>query len=244
MGITSGNNGRDRLCSLQTKLLNREQTDEWKGWMQLVILIYHISGASVVSPPRTPTGAEPVRGEKASWFPSAPQFIPVYMHVRVLVAAYLFQTGYGHFSFFWLKGDFSLYRVCQVSLRPSSRVPGTLLDAVAAVSRVSSPRQVLFRLNFLVLVLCVVMDRPYQFYYFVPLVTFWFFIIYGTLVLWPQILQKKANSRLQPWLAGVPQQMLDVGLPLTRWWRVVHGGVGEAAGAPALYLLLCVFTGG
>ncbi|XP_062265499.1 N-acetylneuraminate 9-O-acetyltransferase isoform X1 [Platichthys flesus] len=124
----------------QTKLLNREQTDEWKGWMQLVILIYHISGASA--------------------------FIPVYMHVRVLVAAYLFQTGYGHFSFFWLKGDFGLYRVCQV----------------------------LFRLNFLVLVLCVVMDRPYQFYYFVPLVTFWFVIIYATLGMWPQILQKKANS--------------------------------------------------
>ncbi|KAK2830246.1 hypothetical protein Q5P01_018177 [Channa striata] len=126
--------------SKETKLLNREQTDEWKGWMQLVILIYHISGASA--------------------------FIPVYMHVRVLVAAYLFQTGYGHFSFFWLKGDFGLYRVCQV----------------------------LFRLNFLVLVLCVVMDRPYQFYYFVPLVTFWFAIIYITLAMWPQILQKKANS--------------------------------------------------
>lgn len=45
------------------------------------------------------------------------QFIPVYMHVRVLVAAYLFQTGYGHFSFFWLKGDFGLYRVCQVTTR-------------------------------------------------------------------------------------------------------------------------------
>uniref|UniRef100_A0ABM5GNQ1 N-acetylneuraminate (7)9-O-acetyltransferase isoform X3 n=1 Tax=Pogona vitticeps TaxID=103695 RepID=A0ABM5GNQ1_9SAUR len=123
-----------------TKVLNREQTDEWKGWMQLVILIYHISGAST--------------------------FLPVYMHIRVLVAAYLFQTGYGHFSYFWIKGDFCIYRVCQV----------------------------LFRLNFLVVVLCIVMDRSYQFYYFVPLVTVWFIIIYVTLALWPQIVQKKANG--------------------------------------------------
>ncbi|KAL6099945.1 casd1 [Pungitius sinensis] len=139
----------------ETKLLNREQTDEWKGWMQLVILIYHVSGASA--------------------------FLPVYMHVRVLVAAYLFQTGYGHFSFFWLKGDFGLYRVCQV----------------------------LFRLNFLVLVLCLVMDRPYQFYYFVPLVTFWFVVIYALLAVWPQILQKKANSS-GLWHFGVLAKLLSL----------------------------------
>ncbi|KAF3819125.1 hypothetical protein GH733_013275 [Mirounga leonina] len=129
----------------QTKVLNREQTDEWKGWMQLVILIYHISGAST--------------------------FLPVYMHIRVLVAAYLFQTGYGHFSYFWIKGDFGIHRVCQVGMY-----------------------SVLFRLNFLVVVLCIVMDRPYQFYYFVPLVTVWFMVIYVTLALWPQIIQKKANG--------------------------------------------------
>lgn len=55
------------------------------------------------------------------------QFIPVYMHVRVLVAAYLFQTGYGHFSFFWLKGDFGLYRVCQVRVQPDVLVKGSLV---------------------------------------------------------------------------------------------------------------------
>ncbi|KAK7898773.1 hypothetical protein WMY93_019626 [Mugilogobius chulae] len=146
------------FCSESTKesrVLNREQTDEWKGWMQLVILIYHISGASA--------------------------FIPVYMHVRVLVAAYLFQTGYGHFSFFWLKGDFGLYRVCQV----------------------------LFRLNFLVLVLCAVMDRPYQFYYFVPLVSFWFVLIYSALAVWPQIVQKKANNSVL-WHLGILLKLLGV----------------------------------
>lgn len=139
----------------ESRVLNREQTDEWKGWMQLVILIYHVSGASAI--------------------------IPVYMHVRVLVAAYLFQTGYGHLSFFWLKADFGLYRMCQV----------------------------LFRLNFLVLLLCVVMDRPYQFYYFVPLVTFWFVIIYSTLAMWPQIVQKKANNSAM-WHLGVLLKMLGL----------------------------------
>ncbi len=58
------------------------------GWMQLVVLIYHMTGAS--------------------------QILPIYMHVRVLVSSYIFLNGYGHFFYVWLRGDTSLYRFFQV----------------------------------------------------------------------------------------------------------------------------------
>ena len=58
--------------------------------MQLVILIYHFTGAS--------------------------QVIPLYMQMRVLVSSYLFLTGYGHLSFFWNGGSASFSRLFQVFL--------------------------------------------------------------------------------------------------------------------------------
>ncbi|KFM77878.1 CAS1 domain-containing protein 1, partial [Stegodyphus mimosarum] len=116
-----------------TQILHRDQTNEWKGWMQLVILIYHMTGAS--------------------------RILPIYMHVRVLVTSYLFLSGYGHFTYFYQYGDFGFFRLWQV----------------------------IFRLNFLVVVLCLCMNRPYQFYYFVPLVSFWFIVMFLTLKSVPQV---------------------------------------------------------
>ena len=43
------------------------------------------------------------------------QVLPIYMHIRLLVSCYLFLTGFGHFTYFWRKGDYSLIQYCKVS---------------------------------------------------------------------------------------------------------------------------------
>ncbi|KAK5211639.1 hypothetical protein LTR41_003100 [Exophiala xenobiotica] len=84
------NTGTKPYSSRQQPLA-RGQTEEWKGWMQITILLYHYFGMS-----------------KVLW---------VYQFIRLCVSSYLFMTGYGHTIYFLETKDFSLQRAVNVLLR-------------------------------------------------------------------------------------------------------------------------------
>lgn len=125
-----------------TKVLHRDQIDEWKGWMQLVILVYHVTGAS--------------------------QILPINMHMKVLISAYLFLLGYQQFCYVWQRADISMVNFFKI----------------------------LFQLNFMTVTLCLCMNRPYQFYNFVPLMSFWFMMCYGVLALPPHITAQSCENNI------------------------------------------------
>jgi hypothetical protein len=120
---------RDRVATNQRprQILSRQQTEEWKGWMQVVILLYHCFGMS-----------------KVLW---------AYQFVRLLVASYLFMTGFSHSMYFIATNDFSLQRASNV----------------------------LSRTNLLNVILAFVMGTQYDLYYFPALSSLWFLIVWITI---------------------------------------------------------------
>ncbi|KAL5213738.1 hypothetical protein ABZP36_002890 [Zizania latifolia] len=65
--------------------LNRHQTEEWKGWMQVLFLMYHYFNAK-----------------------------EIYNAIRVFIAAYVWMTGFGNFPYYYVRKDFSISRFAQV----------------------------------------------------------------------------------------------------------------------------------
>ncbi|XP_055804010.1 protein REDUCED WALL ACETYLATION 3-like isoform X1 [Solanum dulcamara] len=104
--------------------LNRHQTEEWKGWMQVLFLMYHYFAAT-----------------------------EIYNAIRVFIAAYVWMTGFGNFSYYYIRKDFSLARFAQM----------------------------MWRLNFFVIFCCIVLNNDYVLYYICPMHTLFTLMVYGAL---------------------------------------------------------------
>ncbi|KAJ6768483.1 N-ACETYLNEURAMINATE 9-O-ACETYLTRANSFERASE [Salix koriyanagi] len=102
----------------------QHQTEEWKGWMQVLFLMYHYFAAT-----------------------------EYYNAIRVFIASYVWMTGFGNFSYYYVRKDFSLARFAQM----------------------------MWRLNFLVLFCCVVLNNSYMLYYICPMHTLFTLMVYAAL---------------------------------------------------------------
>jgi N-acetylneuraminate 9-O-acetyltransferase len=138
-------------------VLNRHQTEEWKGIMQFVFLLYHYYHA-----------------EEA------------YNAIRVMITCYVWMTGFGNFSFFYIKADYGIVRVLQM----------------------------LWRLNFLVIFLCLTQGTTYILYYICLLHTYYFLMVYFTM---------KTGSDLNYSKWGIRSKMGMLALIIAIVWDVNSG---------------------
>ena len=146
-----------------TDVLNRYQTEEWKGWMQFMFLLYHYYHAE-----------------------------ETYNLVRILITCYVWMTGFGNFSFFYLKGDYGVVRLLQM----------------------------LWRLNFLVVFLCLTQGTTYILYYICLLHTYYFLMVYATMRICKHMNYTKWGIRMKLGVLAVIIAVLwDVNTGL---FRLVH----------------------
>jgi len=109
------------------KPLQRDQTEEWKGWMQIMFVLYHYFNET-----------------------------EIYNAIRMYIAAYVWMTGFGNFSYYYIKKDFTAVRFTQM----------------------------MWRLNFFVFFVCVTMNNEYMLYYICPMHTFFTWGVFIPLFIW------------------------------------------------------------
>ncbi|CAD5334122.1 unnamed protein product [Arabidopsis thaliana] len=117
-------NDKSPISGKSILYLNRHQTEEWKGWMQVLFLMYHYFAAA-----------------------------EIYNAIRIFIAAYVWMTGFGNFSYYYVRKDFSVARFAQM----------------------------MWRLNFFVAFCCIVLNNDYMLYYICPMHTLFTLMVYGAL---------------------------------------------------------------
>ncbi|KAG6505566.1 hypothetical protein ZIOFF_037929 [Zingiber officinale] len=77
----------------------------------------------------------------------------IYNAIRIFIAAYVWMTGFGNFSYYYVRKDFSLARFTQM----------------------------MWRLNFFVAFCCIVLNNDFTLYYICPMHTLFTVMVYGAL---------------------------------------------------------------
>ncbi|GKU94237.1 hypothetical protein SLEP1_g7763 [Rubroshorea leprosula] len=124
MASLKKHNDKSAFSGKTMQYLSRHQTEEWKGWMQVLFLMYHYFAAT-----------------------------EIYNAIRVFIAAYVWMTGFGNFSYYYIRKDFSVARFAQM----------------------------MWRLNFFVAFCCIVLNNDYMLYYICPMHTLFTLMVYGAL---------------------------------------------------------------
>uniref|UniRef100_A0A5K3EGW9 Cas1_AcylT domain-containing protein n=1 Tax=Mesocestoides corti TaxID=53468 RepID=A0A5K3EGW9_MESCO len=133
--------------------MNVELTNEIKGWMQAVIIIYHY-----------------LRGDREP---------AVYICVRIFVSVYLVLSGFGHFMYYWRKYSPKTVLECH-SRKRLTETYCALLYRYA---------QVVLRMNFFTVILCLSLRQSYLLHYFVPLITYAYTLTTVTMTAWLALTQ-------------------------------------------------------
>ncbi|WJZ83173.1 hypothetical protein VitviT2T_002878 [Vitis vinifera] len=126
--------------------LNRHQTEEWKGWMQVLFLMYHYFAAA-----------------------------EIYNAIHVFIAAYVWMTGFGNFSYYYIRKDFSLARFTQM----------------------------MWRLNLFVAFCCIVLNNDFMLYYMCPMHTLFTLMVYATLAF--KLIKVPKRRPMDPHKKGMPE---------------------------------------
>ena len=106
-----------------------------------------------------------------------------YNAIRVFIAGYVWMTGYGNFHYYYRTKDFCIGRFAQM----------------------------MWRLNFLVAVVCIVMRNDYMLYYICPMHTLFTVLVYAPLAIYPEL----NDSRL-----GMGGKMLACGGLVAFCWEL------------------------
>uniref|UniRef100_A0A914WER7 Cas1p 10 TM acyl transferase domain-containing protein n=1 Tax=Plectus sambesii TaxID=2011161 RepID=A0A914WER7_9BILA len=103
---------------------------------------------------------------------------------RLLFSAFLFLVGFNHFTYFWSTGNLSVIRVFKT----------------------------LLRYNLLTAVLCVALNRPYQFYELTPVISYWFLVVYAVFVIPPVATSLSVHGNAVPYLIMAVKLVVTAGV--------------------------------